>query len=108
SVQSGGAFYDVQWATIDPATGHLAPLSPGARPAAPSAPLSVAATPGDASATVRWVPPRDAGGALISRYAVSARPIDLTGQLARVEIEADGNVTSANVTGLQNGTSYTF
>ncbi len=106
SVQSGGTFYDVQWATIDPATGHLAPLSRAA--AAPGAPLGVEATAGDASATVRWTRPRDPGDAPISGYTVSGRPLDLSGQLTQVDVEADGNATSATVTGLRNGTSYTF
>ncbi|MGN9810205.1 apiosidase-like domain-containing protein [Micromonospora sp. BQ11] len=67
-------------------------------PTAPGAPTGVAATPGNASATVSWAAPSD-GGSPITRYTVTGTPggsCTTTG------------ATSCTVTGLTNGTSYTF
>ncbi|HEX2027012.1 MAG TPA: cell wall-binding repeat-containing protein [Nitriliruptorales bacterium] len=67
----------------------------------PSTPTGVAATAGDASATVRWSPPAQDGSAAVTAYTVTATP---GGRRASVE----GATTSALVSGLRNGTSYTF
>ncbi len=56
-------------------------------------------TPGDGQATVSWSPPDD-GGAPITGYAVTATPGGVT-------VRTTG-ATSAIVTGLRNGTAYTF
>jgi len=74
--------------------------SPPAPPAVPaSAPHSVSAVAGDASAAVSWSAPESTGSYPVSTYAVTSSP---------------GNrlcMTSAltcQVTGLSNGTAYTF
>ena len=67
---------------------------------APSAPLSVKAAAGPGSATVRWVPADD-GGALPTSYTVTASP---GGRQASVP----GTATTATVTGLTQGSRYTF
>ena len=67
--------------------------------ALPDAPASVTATPGDGTATVTWQPPAYTGGGPVTSYAL------VVDQQARVIPD----VTSpATVTGLTNGTAYTF
>jgi hypothetical protein len=63
------------------------------------APSSVTAQPGDASATVSWSGASDNGSA-ITAYTVTASPGGRT-----VRVAGD---TSATVTGLTNGVSYSF
>jgi len=64
-----------------------------------SAPRSVHATAGDASATLRWSSPSSDGGAAIESYTVTSQPDDRTCTTA---------ATLCTVKGLTNGTSYTF
>jgi hypothetical protein len=66
----------------------------------PGAPTGVTTTAGRKSATVNWTPPSNNGGCPISSYTVTGSP----GGSATV----NGSSTSANVTGLTPGTSYTF
>jgi fibronectin type III domain protein len=84
------------WRLSNPNTIH-----PAGRPGAPTA---VRATAGDGSATVSWLPPIDTGG-MITGYRVTAYQ-DAT-EMATVTTP-DGAATSAVVTGLANGTAYTF
>jgi alpha-tubulin suppressor-like RCC1 family protein len=67
----------------------------------PDAPTDVSATPGDGRATVTWSAPASDGGSQITAYTVTASS---GGQSATV----DGSTFSAEVTGLSNGTAYTF
>jgi len=60
----------------------------------------VNATPGRAQAVVSWTAPDNNGGSPITKYTVTASPGGKT-------VAATG-VTTATVTGLKNGTSYTF
>ena len=92
----GGAnFSDVQWAEVDPASGHLAPTPPPPRPRPPSAPLRIRASPLDSAALVRWDPPTDDGGSSISGYTVKLWP---DGE----SIEMGADATQAIFGGLQN------
>lgn len=68
----------------------------------PTAPLSVLATPENQSATVRWSPPSYNGGSAIISYTVIASPPSSSG----LTFTTSG--LSTIVTGLTNGTSYTF
>lgn len=68
---------------------------------APSAPRDVMAEPGDGRATVSWTAPASTGGAAITGYTVSSAPGGAT-------VEVAGDVHQANVSGLDNGTTYTF
>ncbi|HEX6695159.1 MAG TPA: fibronectin type III domain-containing protein, partial [Solirubrobacteraceae bacterium] len=79
-----------------------APAPPPTAPATPSAPT---ASPGDGQATVSWTAP-DNGGSAITKYTVTPyigsaaqTPKDVTGTPAP---------TSTTITGLTNGTAYTF
>jgi hypothetical protein len=65
----------------------------------PDAPSNVSAIAGDSQATVSWTAPA-ANGSPISGYAITGTP---TGSAS-----APSGATSATVTGLTNGTSYTF
>ena len=77
--------------------------SQSAPPTVPGAPTSVSAAAGNGSATVSWTAPSN-GGSAITSYTVTPY-VGATAQLATV---VGGSVTSATVTGLTNGTSYTF
>jgi hypothetical protein len=68
----------------------------------PNAPTAVTASPGNAKATVSWTAPAPNGGTAIKSYKVTASPGNATA------ITADGVTTSIDVTGLTNGTAYTF
>ena len=67
----------------------------------PFAPTNVTAAAGNGSATVSWTAPAFNGGTSISTYTVTATPGGVT-------VTVPGSVTSAVMTGLTNGTSYTF
>ncbi len=66
---------------------------------APVAPTGVWASPGNASATVNFSAPWNNGGSPIASYTVTSSPGGIT---------ASGAGTSINVSGLSNGTAYTF
>jgi len=65
----------------------------------PGAPTSVSATRGDGQASVSFAAPSSDGGAAISSYTVTASPGGAT---------ASGSGSPITVSGLTNGTSYTF
>ena len=66
---------------------------------APGAPTAASATAGDAQATVTFTAPASNGGSAITGYRVVSTPGN---------IEATGSASPITVTGLTNGTSYTF
>lgn len=74
-------------------------------PTAPAAPGAVSATPGNASATVSWAAPND-GGSAITSYTVT--PYIGTVAQATTVVAGSPPATGATVTGLSNGTTYTF
>jgi stage II sporulation protein D len=67
----------------------------------PGPPASVSAVAGDGQATVRWTPPSSDGGAGIASYTINASP-------AIPPVTMSASSRSAVITGLTNGTSYTF
>ena len=67
----------------------------------PGAPTVVTAAAGNAQATVSWTAPTDTGGADLSGYKVTSSP-------GGKQCNATGATTSCTVTGLTNGTAYTF
>jgi len=70
----------------------------------PTAPVieADAAVKGDGQAVVTWKPTLDDGGSRVARYIVRAEP-------GNIEVStADATTLKATVTGLENGTSYTF
>ena len=65
----------------------------------PDAPTIGTATAGDSQATVSFSPPANDGGGAISGYTVTSSPGSIT---------ASGSGSPITVTGLANGTAYTF
>ncbi|EIL87785.1 outer membrane autotransporter barrel domain-containing protein [Rhodanobacter fulvus Jip2] len=65
----------------------------------PGVPTIGTATAGDASAIVSFTAPANSGGATITGYTVTSSPDGLTGS---------GATSPITVTGLTNGTTYTF
>jgi hypothetical protein len=65
----------------------------------PGAPISPIATAGNAQATVSFTAPASTGGSAITGYTVTSTPGGFT---------ASGAASPITVTGLSNGTSYTF
>ena len=78
-----------------PSSSPSAPVTPGT---VPGAPTGVTATPGNSQATVSWTAP-SSGGIGITGYTVTSSP---GGNVAT------SGTTTAVVTGLSNGTAYTF
>jgi PKD repeat protein len=91
-----------------PASGHSNAVTPAAKlsrksPAKPSAPTGVSASPGEGSATVTWTAPANDGGSAIASYTLTP----YVGGEARTATKVS-SMTSTNVGGLSNGTTYTF
>jgi hypothetical protein len=89
-------------ATTALATGSASLPSSAVTPAAPlSAPTNVSATTGNAQAVVTWTAPVSNGGSSITAYTVTANPGGATASWS-------SGALTATVTGLTNGTAYTF
>ncbi|TMV48424.1 hypothetical protein FE783_18085 [Paenibacillus mesophilus] len=85
------------------ASAPSAPVTPSAsQQPVPSAPQNVSATAGDGQATVTFTPPANNGGSAITEYEVKA----WTGGTAVKSVT--GTSSPITVTGLTNGTAYTF
>ena len=83
-------------APSDPSNAVLPTLPP---PVPPSAPSTVVAVPGNGAATVTFSPPASDGGSPVMGYTVTSSPGGAT---------ALGTGSPITVTGLTNGTAYTF
>ena len=68
---------------------------------APDPPTNVTAIAGEASATLSWKAPFSDGGSVITSYTVASSP-------ATAPVITPASARSATVTGLVDGTSYTF
>ncbi|MFN8016713.1 MAG: DUF4214 domain-containing protein [Acidimicrobiales bacterium] len=73
-------------------------------PTVPGAPTNVTATAGNAKATVSWSAPADNGGTPITGYKVTP----YVGNVAQTTRTFASTATSQAITGLTNGTTYTF
>jgi titin len=69
------------------------------------APTITSVTAGDASASVAWTAPAGTGGSPVTGYVVSV--YQGTGKAAVRTVEAAATATSAQLSGLVNGTAYT-
>ena len=75
-------------------------IRPGYNPLeVPDAPTGVSASGGDSSASVSFTAPADIGGAAITAYYAVSNPDQITGT---------ASASPVTVSGLTNGTSYTF
>jgi hypothetical protein len=72
-------------------------------PALPGAPTDVTAEPGDGQATISWTAPAELGTPPLTGYVVSRQDMPLVPACV-----AGAEATSCVVTGLTNGTAYTF
>ncbi len=77
---------------------------PAPAPTAPGAPTGVAAVAGNAKADVSWTAPTLNGGSPITGYRVTP----WIGGVAQTPQSFSGGATTRTVTGLANGTAYTF
>jgi hypothetical protein len=96
--QDGSNPPDDTWMYLDDVT-----LS---QPTVPGAPTSVTATAGNGSAAVSWIAPASTGGSAITSYTITP----FAGSIAQTPVTVSGSppATSTTVTGLTNGTTYTF
>jgi hypothetical protein len=78
-----------------------APSSPIIAGDVPTAPTITALTAGNRSVHVSWSPPSSNGGLDISQYKVTASP-------GGASCVTPGTATTCSITGLTNGTNYTF
>ncbi len=72
----------------------------------PGSPTSITAVPGNSQVTVSWVAPTFNGGTPILSYSVTA--FDSNSVVSGSCSTPNGSTTSCTVTGLTNGTAYTF
>ena len=98
---STGSASTFQHGTLTYTTSTNATGQAGCTNAAPTAPLNVNARGLSASAAVTWTAPTSPGSSAITGYTVTSAP---GGKIAKV----DGSTLQATVTGLTNGTAYTF
>ncbi|CAK4867154.1 unnamed protein product [Aphanomyces euteiches] len=104
----------ISWTSVPAATGYniyqIKAVNAGGESAAsnevsatpktvPAAPTNVTAVAGNAQATVAFTTPTDNGGSAITEYEVTASPGNIT---------RTGITSPIIITGLNNGTSYTF
>ncbi len=103
NVYAGGSFGNANLTTPEltkrGSTDALLIKQPYPFAVAPGAPTGVSAVAGDAQAAVSFTAPASTGGAVISGYTVTSNPGGFT---------ATGAGSPLTVTGLTNGTSYTF
>jgi hypothetical protein len=79
-------------------TREVVPTSPIS---VPGRPTDVSAVEGNMSARVSWTAPTTNGGSPITRYTITSSPGGVTKTVP-------GDQTTATITGLTNGTGYTF
>lgn len=100
--RSISAVYSGDSNTSSSTSGVLTQVVTQATATVPGSPTSVTASAGNGQATVSFAAPASNGGATISGYTVTPTPA------GGVDSNAGSTATSHTMTGLTNGTSYTF
>ncbi len=103
---TNGTAYTFKVAAINSVgTGAQSAASSSVTPATtPGAPTIGTVTSGNASVAVTWTDPSSNGGAAITSYVVTP----YIGGVAQIAQSFSASATSGTVTGLTNGTAYTF
>jgi len=100
SLTNGTPYTFTVTATNSTGTGPASFASPSVTPAVlPGAPSAVTATQGNASVSLSWTAPSN-GGSLITSYTVTSS--------SGLTYTVSGGATTLSITGLTNGTSYSF
>lgn len=99
-----GTNYSVRLRAVNVAGSGAASSAVVGRPVvAPNPPVGLAATPSNQQVALTWTAPTSDGGSPIAYYLV-----DLNPSAGTVTYPLDRSVPGASITGLTNGTSYTF
>ena len=97
----GATGWDSPQRTFTPSTGQTGSVTATQAAALPATPAAPTATAGDSQASVTWTKPAD-GGSTITGYTVTSAPGSNTCTTS------DADTLTCDVTGLTNGTAYTF
>ena len=101
----GTAYTFAVTATTDAGTGPASSLSAPVTPATvPSAPLAVNGVAGDGQVVLSWTPPAQDGGDPVTAYSVTP----YIGFIAQPVTTFTSPLTTETITGLTDGTAYTF
>jgi FtsP/CotA-like multicopper oxidase with cupredoxin domain len=99
-----GAYSSAGWGTWSAASPSVSTTAA----TAPSAPLSVTGTPGNATVRLTWQAPASTGGSPITGYGVDYQAAGGSTWTTAISPSAAMTARTYTVTGLTNGTAYVF
>ena len=106
---TNGVHYDVRIRAVNSVGPAPTWQSSSITPATfPTAPRNLGAEPGDTQVTLRWTAPLSDGGKVIEEYQYQQKTGDSAYGSWTTITGSDENATGHDVTGLTNGTSYSF